>query len=143
MKLGEFLLNYRKKYKLSLRALAERAGCSYQYLSKLEKGEIIRPTTQMLEKIAAGMGLTLPELIANADDIVVHLSSSDPVMSLSVSREPLTEAYAEQHLEAVTRLTELVRDVTRVMPLDEIRHFAKIIEALYPQYLYEEDDTEA
>lgn len=143
MKLGEFLLNYRKRYRLSLRSLAERVGCSYQYLSKLETGDIVRPSTKMLEKIAAGMGMTLPELIENADDIVVHLSSDEPTQSLYISREPMTEAYVEQHEEATENLMKTVREVTRYMPLDEIRHFIKIIEAIYPQYIREEDDSGA
>ena len=139
MKLQEYLTNYRKRYKLSLRSLAERCGCSFQYLAKLENGEIVRPSMKMMNKIAAGMGMTLHDLLSEVDDIVVHLSS-DGVEGVAITKEAFTEEYMIQHDEARQELIHLIYDVTRSMPLDEIRHFIKIIEVLYPQYLKEEEE---
>jgi len=53
---GEAMRNRRKKRKLSLRQVAERAGVSVSYLSALETGN--RPWTQYLcDKIDAALEL--------------------------------------------------------------------------------------
>lgn len=40
MKLSEYVKNYREKHRLSLRQMAEKCECSFQYISKLEKDEV-------------------------------------------------------------------------------------------------------
>ena len=48
---------------LSLRDLAERSGVSAQMLSQVERGET-SPTISVAERIAAGLELTLSQLLA-------------------------------------------------------------------------------
>lgn len=69
MKLSEYVKNYRTSHGLSLRAFAEKCGCSHQYLDKLEKDNIESPSFGQLMKIARAMGMTLHELIATIDDM--------------------------------------------------------------------------
>ena len=40
MKLSEYVKNYRENHRLSLRQMAEKCDCSFQYISKLEKDEV-------------------------------------------------------------------------------------------------------
>lgn len=56
MKLSEYVKNYRTSQELSLRAFAEKCGCSHQYLDKLEKDNIESPSFGQLLKIAKAMG---------------------------------------------------------------------------------------
>lgn len=80
MKLGEIIKSYRAQSKLTMRELAERCGVSHSYIAMLESeknsktGEPITPSLITLKKIADGLGITLNELIIDADDIPVKLS---------------------------------------------------------------------
>lgn len=74
MKLSEYVKNYRKKHGLSLRQLAKRCECSYQYLSKLENDEIAVPTAKTLANLAMGMGMSFHELLNTVDDMDMYYS---------------------------------------------------------------------
>jgi transcriptional regulator with XRE-family HTH domain len=51
---------------LSVSALAERSGVSRAMIAKIERGEA-QPTAALLARLSAGLGLTLSELIARAE----------------------------------------------------------------------------
>jgi transcriptional regulator with XRE-family HTH domain len=53
MELSQRLKSLRKSTKSPLRAVAARCQCSFQYLSKLEKGSEIRPQIELLYRLAA------------------------------------------------------------------------------------------
>lgn len=72
MKLSEYIKQYRIAHGLSLRSMAERCKCSYQYLSKLENNEIETPQIQMLVNLADGMGMTVHKLLETVDDMTVY-----------------------------------------------------------------------
>lgn len=72
MKLSEYIKQYRIAHGLSLRSMAERCNCSYQYLSKLENNEIETPQIQMLVKLADGMGMTVHRLLDTVDDMPLY-----------------------------------------------------------------------
>lgn len=76
MKLSEFVKDYREDRKLSLRQMAEKCDCSFQYLSKLEKDEIEIPTMKMIVNLAKGMGMTAHELLSTVDDLNVYYDIS-------------------------------------------------------------------
>jgi transcriptional regulator with XRE-family HTH domain len=76
MKLSEYVKNYRGKHRLSLRQMAEKCDCSFQYISKLEKDEVSVPTAKMLANLAKGMGMTLHDLLTAVDDMEMYYSSS-------------------------------------------------------------------
>lgn len=69
-KLGELIKNYRSKHDISLNELAEKVGCSKQYLSFLERGvnpisnKAVTPSLKMLSKIADTIEIPLDELMS-------------------------------------------------------------------------------
>src|SRR5262249_27879529 len=65
--LGERIRSLREGMDLSLRDLAERSGVSAPMLSQVERGET-SPTLAIAEKIAAGLELTLSQLLRLDED---------------------------------------------------------------------------
>lgn len=72
MKLSEYIKQYRADHSLSLRSMAEKCHCSYQYLSKLENNEIETPQLQMLVNLAEGMGMSVHALLEAVDDMTIY-----------------------------------------------------------------------
>jgi len=56
--IAEKLKTYRSQNQMTLRQLAERAGCTDAYLSQLERG-LANPSIMILKKIATAMGLQI------------------------------------------------------------------------------------
>lgn len=104
MKLSEYVYKYRKSKKLSLRAMADLCGCSFQYLSKLEKDEIDAPTIQMLSKIAKGMGISLHELLSSVDDMNIYLKVASELDSAAVELQ--LESTYTQAMEDISKISE-------------------------------------
>jgi len=109
MKLSEYVKNYRTSHGLSLRAFAEKCGCSHQYLDKLEKDNIESPSFGQLLKIAKAMGMTLHELIGTVDDMEIKLVYDDIVSDLEITTTPneMTSTY--------NRLNEYNKRIIRTM----------------------------
>lgn len=82
MTLAEFVISYRSQHNLSQRQFAERCGVSNGTISNIEKGQNpatkkkIRTDPETLKKIAAGMSLTLHELLQRVEDLILTLDSS-------------------------------------------------------------------
>lgn len=76
--LGARLRELRKLKNLSLRQLAEVAGCASSYLSMVENGKI-DPGISRLKRIADGLGITLVDLFQNQPDSKVVLRKSERV----------------------------------------------------------------
>ncbi len=82
MTLKELISSYRTEHGLSQRQFAAICGLSNGYISMLEKG--VNPNTKLpftptlpkLKLLAAGIGMTLEELLAKVDDMPVNLSSA-------------------------------------------------------------------
>lgn len=64
--LGAAIRRLRQKRKLSQQALAERAGMSGSWLSRVEAGAV-EVRWGSLRKIAYGLDVTLPELLEEAE----------------------------------------------------------------------------
>lgn len=64
--MGAAIRKLRQKRRLSQRALAERAGISGSWLSRIEAGAV-EVRWGSLRKIAYGLDVTLPELIEEAE----------------------------------------------------------------------------
>ena len=109
MKLSEYVKNYRTSHELSLRAFAEKCGCSHQYLDKLEKDNIESPSFGQLLKIAKAMGMTLHELIGTVDDMEIKLVYDEIVSDLKITTAPneMTSTY--------NRLNEYNKQMIRTM----------------------------
>src|SRR2546423_3385665 len=73
--LGERVKSLREAMDLSLRDLAERSGVSAPMLSQVERGET-SPTLAVAEKIAAGLELTLSQLLRLDEGGVVSIVRS-------------------------------------------------------------------
>ena len=93
MTLGEIVKEYRKKNKLSLREFASRCGMSHSYIAMLENeensktGEPMIPSITTINKIARGMGRTIDSVIAEADDMLVSLSSDTETITEKLTAE--------------------------------------------------------
>jgi transcriptional regulator with XRE-family HTH domain len=101
--LGRRLRLLREGMDLSLRDLAERSGVSAQMLSQVERGET-SPTIAVAERIAAGLELTLSQLLRldEGDGVsVVHLGErrDGGVAAYGHRFEVLTPARPGQRLE--------------------------------------------
>lgn len=68
MKLGEVVKKYRQEHGLSMREFAKQCNMSRTYILMLEHGvnpktvRALSPTVETLQRIAAGMGMTLERL---------------------------------------------------------------------------------
>ena len=65
--IGAKLKRLRQDKKLTLKKLAEQAGCTDAALSKIERGEVT-PTISLLKKTVNVLGATLSEFLANDED---------------------------------------------------------------------------
>ena len=90
MTLHELIAQYRAEHELSQRQFASLCSLSNGYISLLEKGGInpktgepFEITLQSLKKLAVGMGISLSDLIAAADDMPILLSeeSGDEIVA--------------------------------------------------------------
>ena len=61
--LGSRIQALRKERGMSLRALGDAVGLSHGYISQLERGEAENPSTQVLQKVADGLGVTASSLL--------------------------------------------------------------------------------
>jgi transcriptional regulator with XRE-family HTH domain len=66
--LGRRLRARRADLELGIVELAERAGLSHSYISRIERGRIERPTLFELRKVATGYGLPLHTLVDDDTD---------------------------------------------------------------------------
>lgn len=79
MKLGEIVTQYRAEHDLSQRQFAILCGLSNGTISNLEKGinpntgKPLTPSLDLVQKLAYTMGLTLTELLTQADDMPIAL----------------------------------------------------------------------
>lgn len=79
MRLGEYIVEYRRKHGLSQRQFAEKCGVTNGYVSMIEAnanpatGKPIVPSIDKLRTIANGMNISLDKLVAALDDMPVSL----------------------------------------------------------------------
>lgn len=64
MRIGENILLIRRSKKLSQKDLAEAAGISHAYMSRVETGVIERPSMDTVASIARVMGVTVQDIVA-------------------------------------------------------------------------------
>jgi transcriptional regulator with XRE-family HTH domain len=60
------LKELRKKSGWSQQKLAERAGLSYNTITKIEQGAATKPTIQTIIKVADAFGISIDELLGRA-----------------------------------------------------------------------------
>ena len=111
MKLSEYIKQYRKANRLSIRAFAEKCNCSHQYINRLENEQITTPSFKLLKQIATGMGITLHELMKRVDDIQISLLYDD-----ILSGEGIVAEHQSSNLDQTyARLNEYNKQVLEMM----------------------------
>lgn len=99
MNLSELIIQYRTEHSMSQREFSARCGVSNGYMSMLENGgnpntgKPLVPQIPTLMKIAAGMGMTLDDLLTLADDMPVDISK--PANNAPALPDELSEAKRE------------------------------------------------
>lgn len=94
MKIGEIIKNYRIANDLSQRTFAKKCGVSFGYISMLESGKSPRsgkplvPALTVLNKLAIGMGITIDQLIEQADDMDISLAPTRMQIDFDKSKIP-------------------------------------------------------
>lgn len=94
MKLSDVIKQYRTEHGLSQRQMGAQCGLSTGYISLIEKeinpqtGKQMVPSLPVLNKISAGMGLTLDDLLAVCDDMDVTLSEKDSILHSNIIPMP-------------------------------------------------------
>lgn len=94
MKLSDVIKQYRTEHSLSQRQMGAQCGLSTGYISLIEKeinpqtGKQMVPSLPVLNKISAGMGLTLDDLLAVCDDMDVTLSEKDSILPSNIIPMP-------------------------------------------------------
>lgn len=98
--LGRAIKTLRTALGIERRALAERAGLSYPYLSQIENGQR-DPSTAKLTALAEQLGVQLHELY----EVAEGAPPADPARSSgSALRDVATEEIARTVMEKVSRL---------------------------------------
>lgn len=127
MKLKDFLREYREAHGLSQRQFAEQCGFSNGYISMLERGynpktkEPIACSIKTLNKLAAGMGITLNSLLLNVDDMPVVLEGDDEIkVSVPLAENGRTDPV---DVELYDIISELPRD-KKIDALKYLRYLA-------------------
>ena len=83
MTLKDLIIEYRNDHGLSQRQFATACGLSNGYISMLEKEMNpntklpVTPTLPKLKQLAAGMGMSLTDLLVKVDDMPVELILDD------------------------------------------------------------------
>lgn len=113
MKLAEYVLQYREHYNISQRDFAKRCGCSYQYISKLERGEITDPSKKMLTKIATGMGMDINTLFALIDDYGT-VPGTNRVSGLSETIRRIAEKMREFTADELSIIENMVDTIVKL-----------------------------
>lgn len=98
---GAYIREQRKRARLSLRKLSERAGVSNPYLSQIERG-VRQPSAKILQAIAQGLRVSAETLYVQAG-ILEDASESTDVLK-AVYRDPgLTEGQRRKLAEIYER----------------------------------------
>ncbi len=105
--IGACVRSLRKQQRLSLEALASKAGMSYQYLSGIETGKE-NFTVQILESLAQSLSVPVKTLIIAAYDGASSISSPKLERKYFRPRVPLPKQLDINHIEAAANLTQSI-----------------------------------
>ena len=121
MELTEVIKKYRDDHNISLRTFAKKCGCSYQYISKIEKHQTDNPSVEMMKKIANAMNIPVRELIimlntGKADRLPSCFNSPEEAL-LWLTDLPLLEFYGGNNIHKMEPETQLefAREVLEYM----------------------------
>lgn len=99
--LGEKIRTERKRLKLTLEELAEKAGSSKSYIWELENRPVVRPSAEKIAKIAEVFGVTVEFLLDDEKQTQTE-SDADKVFFRRVTQLDSTKrAQLEKFLKAI------------------------------------------
>lgn len=120
MLLGELILEYREKHKMSQRQFAKKCGgISNGYVSMLENNlnpatnKGITPKIDKLHCIANGMDMTLQELMTAVDDMNVDLSYDDEEVDTNHTSENTNRSTGISTTGSISELSYKAMDIAR------------------------------
>ena len=87
MKLGEHLRFIRRKRKLTLKDLSQRADLSVPYLSDLERG-VVNPSIESLQKVAKAYNMKVQDLFTGVEDMEASTHQTYPEGFLAFLEDP-------------------------------------------------------
>ncbi len=105
--LGACIRALRQQQKISLEALAAKAGVSYQYLSGVETGKE-NFTVQVLESLAKSLSVPVRTLVVAAYDGASGVSAPKVDPRYFRPQVPLPEGLKPTHVEAAANLTQSI-----------------------------------
>lgn len=87
MNLSEAVKEYRREHKYSLREFADLCGLSHVQIYRIESGvktdgKPFEPKIKTLKKLAAGMGITLDEVLCYCEDMVIRWDPDDMMVQI-------------------------------------------------------------
>jgi transcriptional regulator with XRE-family HTH domain len=88
---GDHLRDVRTRQRLSVRALAARAGCSPSFISQVEHGQA-SPSISSLERLVQALGMTLGDFFR---------ANTPPAVVRSDERTALTHAWSRAQIEVL------------------------------------------
>lgn len=82
MDLSEAVKKYRKEHRYSLREFADLCGLSHVQIYRIEQGmktdgKPFEPKIKTLKKLAAGMGISLDEILMYCQDLTIRFDRDD------------------------------------------------------------------
>ena len=104
--LGVTLRQLREFAGKSLKAVAEPSRISTAYLQKLERGEVLSPSPNILYRLAETLGADYLELMRRAGYVVPGESASGNTLAHALSSDNLTDEEAE----ALTTYLQVMRE---------------------------------
>lgn len=106
---GTYIREQRKRARLSLRKLSERAGVSNPYLSQIERG-VRQPSAKILQGIAKGLRVSAETLYAQAGILEDASETTDVLKAIyrdggltEGQRRKLAETYERYRIETAER----------------------------------------
>lgn len=120
MKLGDIIIKYREDHGMSQRQFAKTCGLSNGFIAMLEKGanpktgQPLVPAFETMNKLAAGMNITLGQLlcrIGDVKDMGEEFSVSVPVRegSLEYELRQVTENMTDEQKQKVLEYAMFIR----------------------------------
>jgi transcriptional regulator with XRE-family HTH domain len=110
---GVILRNWRKESGMGLRKLAAKAGMSFTYLAKIERGELAPPSEEKLIRLAEVLGRPSDELLNSAKRLsadVIRIAQRHPSRYAHLLRT--TKKLSAEELDGVIAL--VVKEVIRI-----------------------------
>lgn len=101
--LGGYIREQRMNARISLRALADRAGVSNPYLSQVERG-LRRPSADVLAQIARGLSISVEGVLARAG--VLDAPEATAVATAIRADDQLSERHKVTLLEVYAALRQ-------------------------------------